>query len=276
MDREAAPYTLRIIKDGSREQYIVRLNDAMHWRELRIAEGNLARAYAPFEMIIEAIRDIKLEMDKVSVNADYPDVREWAAKHLNIKTSPFAPIPGWIWPRWNSAHPGMKANKTGGVEPVGIGQTMVNKRRVVVSTKGATTNPARVRTPKCPLHTEQMVFNSVRTVWECPVTGCSIIAQPKNEPEQGRVTLGKGEIHLRIVCQENKSPAVILISDDNIALDITEMVNPAELRNSFDLDVAVKAVKNSGLSTISIPVIQKWSIKSKASVTNAEFYPPVN
>lgn len=201
---------------------------------------------------------------------DYPDIRGWAKAHVSQYLPDDKPIPGWIFPRWSQAHPGMQAIKTGGVKPITKGPHMTTKK--IVSVKGAMIrNPAKVKKPFCPVHTTKaMIFNSIRSVWECEFSDCKIIAHPREEAEQGRVTLGKGEVTLRMVCQEGKAPSIVLISDDNIALDITNLVSVDEIVSSFQMNDVMRSA--NVMDNVSIPVAHGFTIKTKASISNAAYY----
>lgn len=107
-------------------------------------------------------------------------------------------------------------------------------KRVVVKKKltAPDTNPAKrvqPRKPKCPVHTViDMKFNAVRGVWQCSQDGCKMIARPSNESDTDQITLGKGQLHVRVFIDpknvESTLPTVVLMSDNNVALDITEYV----------------------------------------------------
>lgn len=287
LSKIAHPYRLIISQDNETNQIRVELRDAKNMREVNcyIDQGHLFQANFPNNMLAQVVKNLRegLEGNTMTGQGDYPDVRGWAKARLtNTSFSDDEPIPGWIWPRWSNAHPGMKALKTGGVVPTGsikdprTGAKSMTPKKKVVTTKGAVIrDPSKVKKPKCPLHTDlAMKFDPLRSVWECVEPTCNIIAQPKQEKEQGRVTLGKGEVHLRIILQEDVKPSIALISDDNIALDITNMVDWEELKTSYELDEILEATKESGLDTISIPMSNSFQLTAKADVVGAPFYRP--
>jgi hypothetical protein len=93
-----------------------------------------------------------------------------------------------------------------------------------------------------------MKFSLVRNLWECPETDCNMVARPKNDNEAGTVRIGQGEVELRLVYTgEPNSPRVILMSDDNVVLDITEYVDLDNLKTTFDVPSAVRTAKSQGV-----------------------------
>jgi len=279
----AHPYGLIISQDEAREQVKVELRNHGQNVWYYIDREQLVQANYTEQKLVSTINLLKERLEKGMIQPDYPDVRTWAKAHLNTHVPYNESIPGWVWPRWNKAHPGMKALIDGGTESIvhpilksqGARPIVATKRKVV-TTKGAVIrDPSKVKKPKCPLHTElAMKFDPLRSVWECSEPGCNIIAQPKQDKEQGRVTLGKGEVHLRVFLQEGVAPTIALISDDNIALDITSMVDWDEVKDAYDLTRVINATKTSGLDTISIPVAYTVSLTAKASIVGAPFYLP--
>lgn len=259
-----------------------------HVMQTQIDGYNLVKQKYPIALINETIntlkRDFRNYMESTVGNIpvanyvanDYPDIREWARLHFrtNFPNNLNGPIPGWVFQRWKEAHPGLKAGKNGGVTPTLEGIEGMVARKVVVQKGAVTKNPRTVKKPMCPVHLDTvMVFNAVRSVWECQHKGCHIIAQPKNEPEQGKILLGKGEVSLRVVCQEGRPPAIVLISDDNVALDITNHVTLTDIDNSFDMNSVVNRARKAGADSTSIPIAKFVSIGVKASVVNISYWP---
>lgn len=274
LENLAAPYTVHITRSELYFGTRVELRSKRKVVYTTIDEEKLVTSNFQDKMFVDVVKHLKKELDELEagVSNDYPDVRVWARAHLiSNATLDGKPIPGWIWPRWNAAHPGMKALKTGGIEPVGKGSSVV--RKVVVKRGTAVRDPSKIKKPFCPVHTtEEMIFNPIRSVWMCDEIGCNLVAHPKNEPEQGRVTLGKGNVSLRLICGPENTKSVVLISDDNIALDITQMVSIEEIEASFEIRRAVEAAKNTGLDTISVPIRKEIIVKTTASITGANHY----
>ena len=279
--RECEPFILSVFQIHSTMAMRMRLNYANNYTQMDIADDQFVRATNQTAMLSDVLRDLVDQLLPVVAKPfEYPDIRMWAWHHVpNCRTVIFderVKIPGYIFPIWNKAHPGLSANPHGGVVPITRKEKPMATRKVVVARGTAVRDPSKVRTPKCPVHPDlKMKFDAIRSVWACTDPTCKIIAQPKNEPEQGRVTLGKGNVQLRLVCGPNGSHSVVLISDDNIALDITQLVNIDEIKASFDMDRVVKAAGQSGLENISIPVANEFIVKAKASISNSSQYEPL-
>lgn len=98
----------------------------------------------------------------------------------------------------------------------------------VAKVKGAHSKTP-VRKPRCNNRDHddapEMVFDPEDGVWKCPEPGCKTIARPKSDSPVGQVQLGKGRLDLRVLFVEpGKKPSVLLVSDNNIALDITDYI----------------------------------------------------
>lgn len=87
-----------------------------------------------------------------------------------------------------------------------------------------------IRKPRCKSrdHDEppEMVFVQEEGVWKCPEEGCTTIARPKSEAPVGQVVLGKGKLDLRVIFTDpGQKPSILLIADNNIALDVTAYID---------------------------------------------------
>lgn len=119
------------------------------------------------------------------------------------------------------------------------------KRKVVKSAPIQGFDPSKVKKPLCPVHREQMRFHPVKQKWVCDTPNCKMVSRPTKDEDDKSVQIGKGETSMRIVCTEDET-VVLLISDDNLAIDITGLVG--NLENFFDsigaLDLANTADQN--------------------------------
>ncbi len=181
---------------------------------------------------------------------EYPEVAVWAAEHTHINHRKGQRIAGFIWPLWNRNHPSKKALKTGGIVTKGSEEDVAAKtvKKVVVKRGAASRN--NVSKPTCPVHKSvDMSFNAIRQVWECKEMGCKLIARPKQEQAEGTVVLGKGNIEMRLVYTDpGVEPRVVLMSDNNVALDVTDFVDMVQLTQRFDVDGKIRQAKQQGVS----------------------------
>lgn len=120
-----------------------------------------------------------------------------------------------------------------GVEPTenNSGESTQNevKTNVPVATvKGAHSKTPK-RKPRCNSRDHddapEMEYDPEDGVWKCPEPGCKTIARPKSDSPVGTIQLGKGRLDLRVLFVEpGKKPSILLVADNNIALDITDYV----------------------------------------------------
>jgi len=195
---------------------------------------------------------------------EYPAARLWMWNVLSLPgVCKGEKIPGWAWQRFHAAYPGKVAVMFPSKDPDLLGVRPDVKKVTRDMTKGyeeemtaGTKRTVRVRKPKmarqikkpfCPIHTStEMAFNSVRQVWECQVDNCNLIARPKAEITEGQLLLGKGRASLRLVFNRpGEVPQLLLLSDDNLAINITELVDISTLRVQNVLD-AMKEAAASG------------------------------
>lgn len=179
---------------------------------------------------------------------EYPEVAVWASQHTKHQKG--RTIPGFVWPLWNKNHPSKKALKTGGIVTKGSEEDVATKTKKVVVKKGAAQAKKTVNRPTCPVHkTTDMKFNPIRAVWECAEAGCKLIARPKTDQADGQVILGKGNVELRLVFTDpGVQPRVVLMSDNNVALDVTDFIDIVTLTQRFDVDSKIRQAKQQGVS----------------------------
>lgn len=106
-------------------------------------------------------------------------------------------------------------------------QNEVKPNVPVAKVKGAHSKTP-MRKPRCKNRDHddapEMVYDQEEGVWKCP-EGCGTIARPKSDTPVGTVQLGKGRLDLRVLFVEpGKKPSILLVADNNLALDITEYV----------------------------------------------------
>lgn len=101
--------------------------------------------------------------------------------------------------------------------------TTTDKKKKVVRKAKAPIDPSKIKKPLCPLHNAEMGFDKVRGKWKCQEAGCKMSAKPVRDEDDREVQLGKGSTQVRIVATADEI-RVLLISDDNLALDITGLI----------------------------------------------------
>ena len=97
------------------------------------------------------------------------------------------------------------------------------KKKRVVKTTPPKIDPSKIKSPLCPVHHEKMSFDPVKYKWKCSAPGCKITSRPVRDEDDKSVQIGKGETSLRIVATDDEF-AVLLVSDDNLALNITKLI----------------------------------------------------
>jgi hypothetical protein len=216
--------------------------------DAKVADSVFLRADA-LNDILDSVQAAKEQMHEhlFAELGPYPYARAWMMRHLHIDVSNNSPIPGWAWKRFreNPLHEDKVASK-GTFELLDkdsvMPPTTTAKRKVKVI-KPEAKKP--VKKPKCPIHHQEMKFEAVRGAWECLTEGCKQIALPKRERIEGTLLLGKGKISLRIVYPDkNEPPRLVFISDDNIALDVTDLLS-VPLQETIE-DCSIDTVIASG------------------------------
>lgn len=238
--------------------------------KVSLEQGSEVEVFDAFEVTVKRLSEENAKKFWEGHKVDYPDARAWMV--VNLKgllqlLDPATPIPGWAWPKWNNAHPGQKAVKDGGVVTITLGSDiqihkapsstesgMAKKFKIVKPV----TRQRQVRKPRCPQHNNEMTFNQVDQKWHCTERGCVITATPKREAEAGRVTLGMGKVTARYMLVPDDtltdiSPRVVLVSDDNVALDITEFIDMERLEREWGIEETIQEIKKAGRDSTSLP-----------------------
>lgn len=138
---------------------------------------------------------------------------------------------------------------------------VTKKKRVVTRNTKPPIDPSKVKKPLCPQHATAMEYDPVRGKWKCKVAGCKLVALPERDADDKSVVLGKGEITLRVVMAKGE-PTVLLISDDNVALNITKFVDVEEIVNQWDLGTVAEAAAEEGRENFVVPIEKAVDIKS--------------
>jgi hypothetical protein len=243
------------------------------------------------------------------ITGKYPLVRLYADYHLvGLQTLLFYPereIPGWIFAKYKkqdeypeelSAADAQKIFDNRGVkeskdesnieEPVKKSEmpnpwdvlkeadTVAQTKKRKVTVVKPKINPNRVKKPQCAKHETEMEYSPVDNKWHCTTDGCGMVARPKRDAEDKTLLLGKGGTSLRIVALTNEHKgqvALVLLSDDNIALDVSEYMPKTELADlvsSKDLLAQSQRAAENGQDTFSIPGSVEIVLRLPASVVN--------
>lgn len=186
--------------------------------------------------------------EKLSADCDNKEVRLWAAKFLEADLMDNSPISKRIWARYEregknsnveeTPRPKVNSNRVpnrvvrrrSSQQPHPVDTEVSEPRAKTVVGARSKTPP---RKPKCNSrdHEErvEMVYDPEEGLWKCPEPGCKMIARPKTDVPIGGVTLGKGRLDIRVLFTDaGKKPSILLVSDDNVALDVTEFVEDME------------------------------------------------
>jgi hypothetical protein len=129
-------------------------------------------------------------------------------------------------------------------------RTVTRKRRTVTSAPSLV-DPNKVKKPQCngggsggPHRPRSMEFDPVKQKWICKQPGCKMTAKPVKDEDDRSVQVGRGSTSLRIVAAE-EGVTVLLVSDDNLALNITPLVDVDSFILQNDLmGLAKVAVEN--------------------------------
>lgn len=114
--------------------------------------------------------------------------------------------------------------------------TTKKKKRIVARAPLPGYDPRKVQAPQCNVHNTDMEFSAVEQKWHCTFDGCSVVARPKRHADDKTIMIGKGSVQMRLVVEESGEKTVLLISDDNVALNITPLVDVDEIIKSWDLE----------------------------------------
>lgn len=152
------------------------------------------------------------------------------------------------------------------LEGIEMASTAEKKRKVKVVKKAI--DPSTVKKPNCKVHNTSMEFDPVTQKWRCQVEGCNLVARPKGDDTDREVRVGKGNIQCRLISNEGEL-TVVLISDDNVTLDITRFVDVPKLMDEFDAVTIADAASTNGRETFSINDPKQLPIKMSLTVMGA-------
>ena len=261
----------------------------------------------PVDLFTHALKNAAIEVIESipeEVIGAYPFARMWHDIHSQDESLTFAPqkqVPGWVFgvinkkgspfpkdkprkkkklqevdvddspavARANDQHSKLVKEYDNIKEALGMAQNTKTKKVRVVRAPIKGFDPSKVKTPECKEHRTPMTFDHVEQKWHCTYEGCGMVARPKRDADDKNVILGKGNVQLRLIAQDgNKS--VVLISDDNIALDITAFVDVEEIINEFDVEDAAKVASDNGKQVFAIPTAKSVSFTSALMVMGSD------
>lgn len=236
----------------------------------------------------------------------YPFARMWHDIHSQDESLTFAPqkqVPGWVFGVINkkgSPFPKDKPRKKKTLQEVDVDDSWIqdvaraNDQHAQLVTEydkmkealGMATNtkgkkvrvvrapikgfdPSKVKTPECKEHRTPMTFDYTEQKWHCTYEGCGMVARPKRDADDKNVILGKGNIQMRLIAQDGKRN-VVLISDDNIALDITKFVDVDEIISTFDVEDQAKVASENGKQVFAIGTHKSVVLSSTLMVMGAD------
>lgn len=132
-------------------------------------------------------------------------------------------------------------------------------------------DPKRIKKPFCPIHKEtQMEYDQVRGKWVCKVDSCNQVATPKAAPEDNAVTFGKGKVQMRLMYTDDGNPHVILIADNNVALEVTDMFDISEIEDAFGVKETIELANSNARKEFHIPTAQQVAFRSSLYVMGTD------
>lgn len=102
---------------------------------------------------------------------------------------------------------------------------MPKKKRTLKATQGASTRPAHK--PRCHTHDEEMGFNALRMVWECPRQDCKMVAHPPEDIGGKRPVGFDGTFEAILHYDKDTAEDKVVIRKDKVFFDVTEHVGQA-------------------------------------------------
>lgn len=237
------------------------------------------------DLIMKAVLAGKKRLqEKLAQECSDPEIRLWAAENRDVDLMDNSPIPPRIrtaYEKSNGAERQEIATEVSIMEDYGPVATprprkIIRKRaklpvypditgddseekKVSVRTVVGAQSKETIRKPRCQnrVHDEplEMVYHAEEGIWRCSDPNCKMITRPKDGLSVGKVKLGRGRLDLRVVFKDSgeKPSAIFLVSDDNVALDITELVDDMDKFMQYSrLRQHVIDAKTNGDSTKSV------------------------
>jgi hypothetical protein len=244
----AAPYVIYWQESRTRGGLIIELKDEDRGRpdkskqilvknEKIKATSNLS---ALFTRAVEALK--KRFQEELAKECDEPELRLWIAQYRDTDLMNNEPIPLNLRKLYE-AHLN---------PPVKRVVRTTEKKEAPVPVKSSRGVPVKEqkRKPHCPVHTEtSMEYDPEKGKWKCPEPGCKIVAKPKDDSPVGKLIMARGQLDLRVVYPEDGGePSIILISDNNVAMDITSLIDRENFLKYNDYVRAAEQAKRSGES----------------------------
>ncbi|GAA2555138.1 hypothetical protein GCM10010423_65400 [Streptomyces levis] len=251
----AAPYVIYWSEDFARDGVVIELNDEDRGQ--------------PEESFTTIVRNMKIQgttdvgglftravmhakqrlQEQLAKKCDEPELRLWLAQNRDADFMDNSKIPQNLRKLYQTH---LMATKpvTVGIDP------STEEGSVAVKTRRGVPLKEQPRKKYCPVHKEdEMVFRPEQGKWKCSVKGCKIVARPKEESNPvGQVMVGKGKLDLRVVFPEDGGePSIIIMADNNVALDVTSLVDLEKFREWNDYLTAAKQAKRAGESVTAIP-----------------------
>jgi hypothetical protein len=287
---------LSIVRDNSFQEITVIAqvtapNSQGIWRESRpIRNEALARATDLVEVVVGAVYDAienVINAIPIEIIGLYPFARIWHDSHVSgpkLVWYPKLKVEGWVFSKAYMEYPKdrgaseattLSDYESNEIEPInesdlkGVLKMAEKKKRTVRRAPlPKSFDPSNVRPPQCPIHNDNMYFDAVGQKWRCNTQGCRQVARPARDEDDKTVILGKGSLQLRLVAQ-NGDRSVVLISDDNVCLDVTKLVDVDEVISKFDAEDQARAAAENGKENFSIPNEQTIGLSARLVVIGA-------
>lgn len=258
----------------------------------------------PPEFILSVLDEFVMKFVKSlpqRVTGKYPHIRLWMdMNHSRDKSRffghPDIDIPGYVFGRYKT----MTNGRYDGLEPLKntqqqiiadisspqqkqfvendkplfdkekleeVMKEMATKKKIVKAK--APIDPSKVKRPECPKHQSEMEFDKVKQKWRCQELGCKMVARPARDEDDRSVHVGKGETSLRVVSTEEET-VVLLVSDDNVALNITPLLDVKEFLNASGILELAETAQSVGKENFTDGIARPLNLMLRPGVIGAE------
>jgi len=254
----AAPYVIFWQESRTRGGVIIELSDEGRerpekTRQIMVSNEKIESTSDLSKLFTRAVSAVKKKLQEdLARECDEPELRLWLAQNRNADFMNNETVPANLRKLYqahlNPPPPRRKVVRSE-VEVAGEKEGLVP----VKSNRGVPVKEQK-RKPHCPVHTDtSMEYDEEGGKWRCPSPGCKLVARPKQDTPVGKLVMGKGQLDLRVVYPDDGGePSLVLIADNNVALDITSIVDMEKFREFNDYPSAAARAKRAGESATTV------------------------
>ena len=255
----AAPYVIYYQESISRDGLIIELTDEDRGNEsdrkqLIVPNEKISNTRDVGGLFTRAVVALKKKLqEELAKQCDEPELRLWLAQNREADFMDNSPVPKELRKLYKD-HLNPPPLKRRIVRKTADAAPKENAESMPVKTSRGVPVKEQKRVHRCPAHKTEMVYVAERGRWKCPEPGCKIVAAPKQETPVGQIILGRGQLDLRVVYPEDGGkPSIIIIADNNVALDVTDLVDMNKFREFNDFEGAAARAKRAGNGIAEIP-----------------------